>query len=100
MSGTRLQLKRATAAQWTASNFVLLDGEYGYETDTGRNKIGDGTRGWNSLPYQSAMTGTVLRGTQVALNAYVASLPSGAEYAWMLTDGAGNLLDIISGKAT
>lgn len=47
----RLAIRRDFALQWVAINPVLLDGELGYEKDTGRMKIGDGVRAWNSLPY-------------------------------------------------
>lgn len=47
----RFRCKRDTAANWTANNPVLLDGEWGKETDTGRVKIGDGSTAWNSLLY-------------------------------------------------
>ena len=43
--------RRGTASQWTSANTVLAAGEFGVETDTGQFKIGDGTTGWNSLPY-------------------------------------------------
>jgi hypothetical protein len=36
---------------WQSANTVLAQGEPGYEIDTGSLKIGDGTNGWNSLPY-------------------------------------------------
>lgn len=45
----RLQLRRGTAAQWTADNPVLAAGEPGYATDTKVLKIGDGTTPWSSL---------------------------------------------------
>jgi hypothetical protein len=48
---TKIQLRRGTASQWSTANTVLLAGEQGYETDTRRIKIGDGTTAWNSLPY-------------------------------------------------
>jgi hypothetical protein len=51
MAGARIQLKRGLAAQWTASTTVLLSGEIGYETDTDKFKIGNGTSLWTSLPY-------------------------------------------------
>jgi hypothetical protein len=51
MAGARIQLKRATASQWTSANTVLFAGEIGYETDTNKFKIGDGTAGWTSLSY-------------------------------------------------
>ena len=51
MAGARIQLKRATASQWTSANTVLFAGEIGYETDTNKFKIGDGTIAWASLSY-------------------------------------------------
>jgi hypothetical protein len=51
MAGARIQLKRATASQWTSANTVLFAGEIGYETDTNKFKIGDGTTAWTSLSY-------------------------------------------------
>ncbi|TGT42785.1 tail fiber domain-containing protein [Mesorhizobium sp. M8A.F.Ca.ET.165.01.1.1] len=47
----RLVEANGTAAQWTAANPVLLQGEMGLETDTRQFKIGDGTTAWNSLAY-------------------------------------------------
>ena len=46
-----IQLKRGTAADLEAVNEVLLSGEICIETDTGRAKIGDGTKSWNELDY-------------------------------------------------
>jgi hypothetical protein len=51
MAGARIQLKRATASQWTSANTVLFAGEIGYETDANKFKIGDGTTAWTSLSY-------------------------------------------------
>jgi hypothetical protein len=48
---TQIQLRRGTAAQWTTANPVLAAGEEGFETDTGRLKIGDGVTAWASLGY-------------------------------------------------
>ena len=47
----RFQQKRDTAANWTSNDPTLLAGEWGYETDTGKYKIGDGTTAWTSLGY-------------------------------------------------
>jgi hypothetical protein len=47
----RIRLRRSTAAQWTAANPVLFAGEAGFETDTGKLKIGDGTSAWSALYY-------------------------------------------------
>lgn len=48
---TKIQLRRDTAANWTAANTVLAAGEMGIETDTGKAKVGDGTTAWASLGY-------------------------------------------------
>lgn len=45
-----------TAAQFTSANPVLLAGEWGLETDTGKAKIGDGTTAWTSLDYSTDPT--------------------------------------------
>lgn len=49
----RIQLRHDLASNWTlvGNSLVLLAGEFAYETDTGRMKVGDGIRNWNSLPY-------------------------------------------------
>lgn len=46
-----LQVRNDTAANWTASNRVLIAGEFGQESDTGRLKIGDGVQTWSDLRY-------------------------------------------------
>jgi hypothetical protein len=64
-----LQIRRDTEANWASENPILASGEMGYETDTEKLKIGDGSA-WNSTPYfaSGGGSGTV---TSVAL-----SLPS------------------------
>lgn len=47
----RIQFKRGLASAWTSANPILFVGECGFETDTGRLKVGDGTTAWNSLSY-------------------------------------------------
>jgi hypothetical protein len=52
---TRMQQRRGTAAQWISTNSgngpILNAGEIGYETDTNKFKIGDGTNHWVNLDY-------------------------------------------------
>ena len=48
---TQIQIRRGTAAQWTSANPTLAAGEWGFETDTKKGKIGDGSTAWNSLAY-------------------------------------------------
>lgn len=46
-----IQLRGDTAANWAAANPVLLLNEKAIESDTGREKNGDGVSTWNQLPY-------------------------------------------------
>ena len=48
---TRMQQRRGTAAQWTAANPTLAAGEIGFETDTNKFKIGNGSSAWTALSY-------------------------------------------------
>jgi hypothetical protein len=52
---TRMQQRRGTAAQWISTNSgngpILNAGEIGFETDTNKFKIGDGTNHWINLDY-------------------------------------------------
>ena len=46
-----IQIRRDTAANWTAANPILAQGEMGLETDTIKIKWGNGVTAWNSLAY-------------------------------------------------
>ena len=60
---TRMQQRRGTAAQWISTNAgagpVLNAGEIGWESDTNKFKIGDGTNNWSSLDYFADINSTV-----------------------------------------
>lgn len=47
----KLQLRRGTAAQWSAANPLLAEGEMGVELDTGKFKVGNGINRWNQVEY-------------------------------------------------
>ena len=47
----RVQIRRDTSLNWGTNDPILLDGEFGYETDTGRYKIGNGIDVWSDLIY-------------------------------------------------
>lgn len=47
----KIQIRNDAAADWTSNDPTLLVGELGYETDTGKFKIGDGVTAWTSLAY-------------------------------------------------
>jgi hypothetical protein len=67
---TQIQIRRGAAASWTSANPTLAAGEFGYETDTGKAKIGDGSTAWNSLSYSitGAIGDVTLNGTQTLTN--------------------------------
>jgi hypothetical protein len=68
---TTIKLRRGTAAEWTAANPILADGEAGFERDTGKLKIGNGTQNWSALPYFSSsdsLTISSISGLQAALD--------------------------------
>ena len=46
-----MQQRRGTAAQWTAANPILAAGEIGFETDTSKFKMGNGSSAWTALTY-------------------------------------------------
>ena len=53
----QIQYRRGSASQWTTTDPILAIGEPGYETDTGKFKVGNGSSAWNSLPYSSGIQG-------------------------------------------
>lgn len=57
---TRIQVRRDTAANWTSSNPILAAGEMGYETDTNKLKVGDGSTTWTSLAYSPNLSSNTL----------------------------------------
>lgn len=50
---------------WEAKNPILRDGERGYEYDSGKVKIGNGTSRWNDLPYVVGASGFLVPGDRV-----------------------------------
>lgn len=50
---TQIKLRRGSSIYFSTTNPILSDGEPALEIDTGKIKYGDGTTGWNSLPYFS-----------------------------------------------
>lgn len=59
---TVIQVKRGTASSWTSANTILAAGEIGFESDTKKMKVGDGSTAWTSLLYTAtpiaSQTGT------------------------------------------
>jgi hypothetical protein len=89
----QIQIRNGTAAQWTSANPVLAAGEVGIETDTRKQKFGDGTTAWNSLAYAGG-TGTVtgVTGTSPVVSS------GGAAPAISLASGYGDTLNPYASK--
>jgi hypothetical protein len=88
-------LRRDTAANWTIDNPVLALGETGWETDTRRVKLGDGTTAWNDLPFAADEAASVAAETaraeaaEAALDVRVGSLEATeATYGDIVTHNA------------
>jgi hypothetical protein len=47
----QFKLRRDLSHRWIKINPVLAEGEPGYETDTGKFKVGTGHTSWTDLPY-------------------------------------------------
>lgn len=47
----QIQFRRGTAAEWSAANPILAQGELGINLDGNRFKIGTGLTSWNNLDY-------------------------------------------------
>lgn len=53
----RVQHKRMSASDWASSSLILLDGELGVESDTGKVKVGNGTDRFSALQYLTGPKG-------------------------------------------
>lgn len=94
MTAVTIQVRRDTAANWTSANPTLAAGEWGYETNTGLLKIGNGSTAWNSLAYSLVTT----TGTQTLTNKTV-SLTAGTTSVAPLTFASGtNLTSATAGS--
>ena len=80
-----IQLRRDTAANWTLANTVLSQGEQGYETDTGKMKIGDGSTAWTSLAY---FVDSSAYATSSDITSAVATKANTADLATVATSGS------------
>jgi hypothetical protein len=97
---TRMQQRRGTAAQWTAANPTLAAGEIGFETDTNKFKMGNGSSAWSALTYFSNnavltdLIGGVLPETLDTLSEIVTSINNDpAVYTTLATSISGHTSD-------
>jgi len=87
---TRLQVRRGTVSGWNSTNPTLSAGEIGYETDSGRIKVGDGTTAWNSLNYNVVVPTGFLAGSGLS----VSTAADGSTVTYSLSDPTIQVSDI------
>ena len=51
MAIVRIKIRHDTSTNWANINPILALGEIGFESDTNKLKVGNGTSAWNSLDY-------------------------------------------------
>jgi hypothetical protein len=93
---SRLKLRRDTSADWVTYDPVLAAGEPGYETDTGKLKIGDGVTAWTSLPYSFDVQG-LIDGAPTALdtlNEIAAAISDNASFSSSVLTKTDNLASV------
>lgn len=95
---TRMQQRRGTASQWTTANPVLAAGEIGFETDTSKFKIGDGSSAWSTLPYFTNLDAIVAGapGALDTLNELAAALGDDANFATTVTNSLAAKAGVLS----
>jgi hypothetical protein len=91
MSYTRIVVRRGTSTEWSASNPILANGEFGFETNTGKFKIGNGASNWAALEYfanANSVKNDLIAGAPAALNTLdelAAALSDDASFATSIT---------------
>jgi hypothetical protein len=97
-----VQGAQGTAAEWIQANPVLPLATIGYESDTGKVKIGDGVSDWNILEYSFFPLNSDLRST-VGIDTTDDLIVDAAAKGLVLkndTDGHYYRLTMVSGSPT
>lgn len=94
---TTFKLRRGLSAAWTRNNPTLAAGEPGFELDTYRLKIGDGSTPWQELAYFNG-TGVLRRDS--AYNYDSDYIPLKGEVLLVDVPGAGLCVKIGDGTST
>ena len=84
---TQIQLRRDTAADWTSNNPTMAAGEFGWESDTNRFKIGDGSTAWTSLGYADTLKSL----GDMTITGSTISAPSNGDLT-LTTSGSGSVV--------
>ncbi len=97
-----MQQRRGTAAQWTAANPVLGAGEIGFETDTNKFKIGNGSTAWTSLSYFIDGSSIIDGAPDLlnTLNELAAALGDDPAFFTTVANNLGNAVNVLSNSQT
>ena len=95
----QIQIRRGTAAAWTAANPTLAAGEFAVETDTDKYKIGDGSTAWTSLGY-SSLPSTAISNTVVDAKGDIIAATADNTVAKLTVGSNGQVLTAASGQST
>ena len=90
----KIQIRRDTTANWTASNPILSQGELGLDTTLNKIKIGNGTAQWSALSFYTGNPSSLINGLHtVSLGSNgIVTLPGNiATNGNQLTGWSGNL---------
>ena len=104
---TKIQLRRDTAANWTTVNPTLFAGEVGFETNTGKFKIGNGSSAWSALDYylDSSELSSLISSASASIISYLVDSAPGTldtlnELAAALADDANFATTVTTAIAT
>ena len=93
-----IQVKRGTASSWTSANTILAAGEIGFETDTRKFKVGDGSTAWSSLLYSTVdFSSVALTGTPTAPTANAGTNTTQVATTAFVTTAVNNIVDAAPG---
>ena len=90
-----MQQRRGIASQWASVNPVLAAGEIGFETDTNKFKMGNGTSTWSNLVYFANATELT-----AAIDSVVGMAPETLNTLSEIADALGDNPDFLTLYAT
>ena len=89
----RIQIRRDTSSNWTSNNPILLQGEFGYELNTGYAKIGNGQTAWTALDYFGGTGPTGSTGLTGVTGATGSGVPTGGSAGQFLVKASNSDYD-------
>jgi hypothetical protein len=72
----KIIIRHDSASNWTSANPVLAAGELGFDTNSKKYKLGDGTTAWNSLSYAGMTSAEITSAIETAVSAVIDLSPS------------------------